>query len=108
VHWRGIRDQALLELADRLAGGLPTLRQAAIVRAALVRYAASRWLQVDRFRHAAPERDALLFRVLHAGAGRVPSIGHLRRLLISGQAMSSPAAHKRGRHHREHRWPCRD
>jgi hypothetical protein len=62
-----------------------------IVRAALTRYAASRWVRVDQFRTAPPERDVLLFRALRAGAGRVPSISHLRRLLISGRAMSSAA-----------------
>jgi hypothetical protein len=52
VHWREIRDQALLDLADELAHRLPVLQQAQIVRSAIRRYASSRWAAVDEVKAA--------------------------------------------------------
>jgi hypothetical protein len=92
VHWREIRDQALLDLADELAYRLPLLQQAQIVRSAIRRYASSRWAAVDRYRAAAPERNARLLWVLRANAGKVPSVAMLR-LLISARAISNAAGH---------------
>jgi hypothetical protein len=84
--WRRRRTRAYLELAVELAGGLPVLRQAIIVRRALLRYSASRWRVIDQLRTAPPERNALLFQARYAGGG-VPSEGSLRRMF---GAMSNP------------------
>ena len=68
--------------ASDLLPGAPALRQATILNLVMKRYAASRWARIDRYRTTAPSsyagKDLLVFRVLHANNGKVPSPGTIR------------------------------
>jgi hypothetical protein len=71
-------------LAASLAPAAPTAYQARVTRQKLLRYAATRWARVDRFRQWPPAHsgdDAFAFAVLFASGGEVPSERTIRRTL---------------------------
>jgi hypothetical protein len=90
-HWRTtarreLRDAALLGLGRELYAGPPAVaRRAAKIERTLSRYEASRWRRRDRHLAAVPAEysaiDRLMFTVLRAGGGRVPSFRTLRKVL---------------------------
>jgi hypothetical protein len=93
AHWRAVRDEALIGIAEFVAPGGSMLHQAVTTRSALVRYAAGRWARLDRHRPRPPAYhglDRLLYAALHATGGRILSAATLRRLFDTAQFAQTP------------------